>query len=217
MVIQDVTVQLVALFGGIQVVLTGLTAFLGRVWVSRIRDREVAAFTERLELVKTDLAAATKRLEAVLDHSVYMQKVHFETEFKIYSDLWPRLRTLRDASRDLSFDSREKEKPLDARRATLNDALEQLRNAVEDQRPFFAANIAAELFELLDLAKKEDQRDAYDRALHPDRRIIHASGMRNIVTMSRACERVCELIRTRITGSAVALDRAGAVPERPEA
>jgi hypothetical protein len=205
--ISDLSPRLVAFFGVLQVILAALIAFLGKIWLSRIQAREAAKSNERLEGLKNDLAATTKKLEAVLEQSIYMHKVHFDTEFKIYSELWPKLRAVKEASLKLS-DDLSKDVSFEERLQALDLAVKELSDGVENQRPFFAANIASELFDLLDLTRKEAKRDADDRRSHPDRWIPHVERFRNLRNISVRCNRVCELIRSRITGEAVPLDEA---------
>ena len=189
--ISELSWEFIAVFGGVQAVLTGLLGFLGKMWLGRTLQSE-----------KT-------KLEAMVEKSLYMQKVQFDTEFQIYSQLWEELCNVRNTIENISW---HRERHTDPRKSSYEekcknyyDSVTSLKSLVESKRPFYSAEIANLLFEMIDLADKERKRDECFRAERGmgSLFLVTPEGVENLVKLKLMSGKICETIRTRLTGTSI--------------
>jgi len=115
----------------LQVILSGLAAWLGKVCAERIARREQANLSERL-----------RRVEAALDAAAHVTKAQYEREFEIYRDLWDKMLmasrvvlsapAIRDSAPPCQADHRRKQTEI------LRNAVGEFAAAVERNRPFYS-------------------------------------------------------------------------------
>jgi hypothetical protein len=68
-------------FGGASVIIIGLSAWLGKLWSTRILQSEQA-------ILKHELEKKIAKLNAVNESKIHVSKIQFEREFKSYAELW---------------------------------------------------------------------------------------------------------------------------------
>ena len=73
--------QLIAALGGYAVVLAGLFAIIGKIWVSRIIERERNALQRQLD-------ETNRRLQFELDRDLHVGKTQFDLELNNYKAIW---------------------------------------------------------------------------------------------------------------------------------
>ncbi|MCY9805888.1 hypothetical protein OTK51_20910 [Vibrio scophthalmi] len=73
--------ELVFQLGGYGVILVGLSAWLGKVWATRIQQSEASKLKEDLEL-------KLNHLKASLESKTHISKLQYEHEFEHYIKLW---------------------------------------------------------------------------------------------------------------------------------
>jgi hypothetical protein len=148
-----------ALFGGVQVVLTGLVTWLGKVWLNRIHERDKKLVLEHVETLKAGLAATNQRLQAVLDKGLHVHRVQFDTEFEAYRDVWDSVIEVSNAAlklrpaMDCLPENREAERR--HRLQEFDDANRAFAQKVYKMRPFYDESVFGELFEFLKLLRSE--------------------------------------------------------------
>lgn len=117
--------------------LSGLAAWLGKVWATRISGKESSALTREIE-----------HLKANLEKRVFIHKVQFEKEFEVYLDLSKRIHAFRTAY--FTLNAVLKNVPTDpeiARRkqeelqTAFVNAYTHLRDGLEEYKPFYAMQI----------------------------------------------------------------------------
>lgn len=132
--------------GGASAVLTALFAYFGNL---------------RLEKYKADLAATNTKLQGLLESSVHVSKAQFDKEFSIYQQVWVLLVALR--ARTLSLrpimdhgDPEETEEERVQRRLkSFGEAFLAFRDAMENNRPFYAHSVYESLCQIFDLCNTE--------------------------------------------------------------
>ncbi len=75
--LQEVVFQ----FGGFSVFLVGLSAWLGKIWATRIQQNEATK-------LKEDLESKLNHLKASLESKTHISKLQYEYEFERYIKLW---------------------------------------------------------------------------------------------------------------------------------
>ena len=178
--------------GGVSVVLTGLFAYLGNL---------------RLEKFKADLTETNTKLKAALESSIHVSKAQFNKEFAIYQQIWILLVALR--VKTLSFRPimdrvNPKESEEDRMQRRLNEfgeAFFDFRDAMEEQRPFYAHSVYECLVEIFDLCHTESIEYQYkEPGWSKENWQNSRENNQKIVTTIDSC---CELIRTRISSLSV--------------
>jgi len=128
--------------------------------------------------------------------------------------LWSKLRAVRLALQRASFYKAQAEQTSQdwaERRSQFDTAVRALAEVAEDQRPFFAARIARDLFALLELANQglemtEIERSREMQSSGPQRRSVSPKVTRNLDAIEHAADRLCESIRERVTGTENAIE-----------
>jgi len=67
--------------GGAALIIVALSTWLGKVWASRILEKDRLKYESELEQIKN-------RLNSKRDRSQFVFSLYFEGQFKIYNDLW---------------------------------------------------------------------------------------------------------------------------------
>ncbi len=157
--------------GGVATV-SALSRWLGDVWLGRILTREKAKYTKELERLRADFARELEEykdalerskslLGAEIEKSVFVTRVHFETEFAAYKQVWEALAPLRLAMEEtrpiFSISPRgetdeEKRRELAQRLRELSDAHKKAVNVVENLRPFYPTQVHVRLLECMKAA-----------------------------------------------------------------
>ena len=135
----------------IMVALSGLAAWLGKVWATRISRKESAVLEKDLEELKTDL-----------EKNITIHKIQFEKEFEVYLDLSKRIHAFRAAYFDLNMalkhipiDPNEaKQQQLDLQIA-FRKAYSHMRDGIEEYKPFYAKRVYDLCRGIIDIAVDE--------------------------------------------------------------
>jgi hypothetical protein len=163
--------------GGIggTLMVTGLSRWLGEVWLGRILAKEKAkhdqqldqlraGYAEKLEGYKDALDRSKHLLQAQIDRSVFVTRAHFETEFEAYKKIFEDLAEvrllmtamhpmLRVARKDESREDRFKE--LTANLLRLADAHDKAARTTENVGPFYPQEVLEKVNRCLQLVRIE--------------------------------------------------------------
>ena len=92
----EVIGTIVAVFGGIQFVLIGLAAFLGRIWINRIHERDRARFTAELEALRAVRKEDATVLQAAIQAFSVSHGVAQERRLNAISEVWKTILKLKE-------------------------------------------------------------------------------------------------------------------------
>lgn len=184
--------MVLGILGGASAVITGLIAYFGNL---------------RMEKFKADLVETNAKLKAALDSSIHVSKVQFDKEFAIYQTIWVLLVALRGKTLSLrpAFDHVDpKESEADRMQRRLKDfgeAFISFRDAMEDNRPFYAHTVYESLIQIFDLCHAESIEYQYkEPGSHKEYWEKSRENNKKIVDAIDTC---CELIRERIASLSV--------------
>ena len=213
----SITVNVVALLGGVLSCVVGLLGGVLSWYGNKRLERYKASLTAENERFKMEMTAdMMQQLELLkgevhvtAEKALYMHKMQLDAERDIYKELWPKLRAVREALQRVAFYKAPSElTPHDwqERRSQFDTTVRALAQIAEDQRPFFAARIARDLFDLLELANQglevtEAERSREIQSSGPQRRSVSPKVTRNLDAIEHAADRLCESIRERLTGT----------------
>lgn len=193
--------QLIATLGGYAVVLAGLFAFVGKIWVSRIIERERSVLQHQLD-------ETNKRLQFELDRDLHVGKAQFDLEISNYKAIWACLVDLRTATLAIrpvmdfhdpneSKEDRQKRRLLKAR-----EALVSVQEQVEKNKPFYAPNVYDRARAVIKVCHKEAVYSDYTERPHHE---YWDEAMKNQEFILAAIEDACIAIRNRIWEARVAI------------
>ena len=182
--------------GGVSIVLTGLFAYFGNL---------------RLEKFKADLTDTNTKLKAALESSVHVSKAQFDKEFSIYQQIWVSLVALRARTLSLrpvmdQVDPKEtEEERMQRRLKSFGEAFFAFRDAMEENKPFYAHSVYKCLVEIFDVCHTESieyqyKEPGWSKEYWKESR----ENNQKIVTAIDSC---CELIRGRIYSLSVSSDK----------
>lgn len=174
--------------GGATAILFGFSSWLGKVWATRILDRERSKYSEQLEEIKHRLELQRHSGEKV-----------FDAEFAVYRELWAaasHLRAVTIGIRSGLAPSTLTEQEHMERYKQFQDALWTFELFVESNKPFFAPEIYEALSHLQSFASAENRRAMANRGLSGTE--LGRDRMDGVVPVIQGTEDVCRLIRARL-------------------
>lgn len=92
----DLSLEVVGLFGGIQLVLIGLAAFLGRIWINRIHEQDRARHTAELEALRAAREQDAAVLQAAIQAFSVSHGVAQERRLNAISEVWKTILRLKE-------------------------------------------------------------------------------------------------------------------------
>jgi hypothetical protein len=192
---------LVSLGGGGAIVVM-LSSWLGKVWAERLMQKDRAKFATEIERLKSDLERQHRLLQGEIEKTIFVTRVHFETEFRALAEIWRHVARTRAAMSNLrpSFDwvdlNETKQERLSRRLKEFDGAVGGLVDAVDQQSPFYPKEIYLALEKLIQNAKNEgsDVTSPFE-AFEPD---WYKRGKTNFIEFCGIAEEVSRLIRERI-------------------
>lgn len=87
----EVAGAILASLGGGTVLVFELSNWLGKVWANRILENEKAEHSKELERYKNELIEELEKAKAFNDKALYVSKVQYDNEYKIYMEIWAKL------------------------------------------------------------------------------------------------------------------------------
>jgi hypothetical protein len=170
-----------------------------------------ASYATQLETYKNDLATQKQLLQAEIDKTVLVTRVHFETEFKALKDIFEKLTEVRLQVVGLrpffSITSgqetdEDRKKRLREQLITFESAYNDLLRCYENQQPFYPQ----EIYENIESCRMAANREVYQIRTSGDEIFTptwYEKGQKNQGEFLAAYERVTHAIRSRIVKLAV--------------
>ncbi len=106
--------------GGAAAIIFALSSWLGKVWASRILEKDKLAYSSELERIKNQLHTDAERQQLVFS-------LYFEGQFKLYNDLWMSLSELQNEVESLWADASSRN--LKSFVSALSKAKQKIRNS----------------------------------------------------------------------------------------
>jgi hypothetical protein len=184
----EIAATILLSLGGASAIVIGCASWLGKVWANRILQSDRRRYEEELE-----------RLRGDLNKALHVRRIQFETEFKVLSDIWAKLSTLRSAMgalrprMDIVDPNETSEETFRRRRARFEEAFNAFVRAVDDQSPFYPEDIFRELSTALQTARRESISVALDE---PEKKAEwYKEGAANFRAFRESADRISSLIR----------------------
>ena len=181
------------------------SSWLGKVWANRILQQDRAKYLTELERSKSELDRTTRHLQGEIEKTIYVHRLHFETEFRALQEVWQkvvRLRLIMASIRPIAdivpadWTAEEETERLQKHLQSFIEAANTTLESVDFQRPFLTEEIYTELSAVLNAARAE----ANSLQLHPKETTPdwYERGKKNLDQLVGHSDRVIDLIRARL-------------------
>ncbi|HHX8650519.1 TPA: hypothetical protein ACVO32_004407 [Vibrio diabolicus] len=193
--------EVVELLGGVTLVLGGLFAFISKIWLSRIIERNKSDLAIELKKLEQDLTSANQRLDAQLQHSVFVSQVQFDKEYRIYGDAWELLVELKIVTSQLRpiFDHIDPSQSEEERKAERYNQFIAPFNAfsttLEKNKPFFSESVYAALIAVRNACYDESVDYKYGKSADRD---YYEKAVENNRNIGKLVDLACEAMRLRL-------------------
>ena len=200
-----VPIDLATLSASVVVSLLG-NGLLGNYLLQRLRDQQ----EQKLARFRADQDSEMKRLQTVLDRTVFVHRAQFETEFAAMKAIWEKLMATRGTMASLrptfatAPEDETAEQALErffVRRKAYQQALTELKDAVFNSEPFISEALYHELFGKLLLAASAEELSV--RVHKPTEPNWFETGEKNLGNFMASANNVASLVRLRIASLTV--------------
>jgi cytochrome c556 len=164
---------------------------------------DVEELTRKVEGIKTQYLGDLERLRFELGRASHIHKAQYETEVRVYGEIWPCLidvqRTVAALRPMLDSSDAQAEAERSRRVKEFSETFNVMQNAVWKNKPFYSAEVHRELQKLSDLAIAEliDYQHGDPRSDEN----YWKDMIKNIRAISAQINVVCEAIRQRVSAS----------------
>ena len=77
--------------GGTGVVILGISSFIGKIWINKFTEKYRVKYDKELENYKSEINLGLNKLDKIEEKALYISKVNYDNEYKIYMEIWPKL------------------------------------------------------------------------------------------------------------------------------
>ena len=77
--------------GGTGVIILGISSFIGKILANRIEEKYKSKLEKDIEKYKSEINAKLNKLDKIEEKALYISKVNYDNEYKIYMEIWPKL------------------------------------------------------------------------------------------------------------------------------
>lgn len=162
--------------GGGGAIVVGISSWLGKVWANRILENQKAEHQKEIEGYKSELQKELERLNAIQDKALYISKVQYDNEYRIYQEIWQKLHKCTVASvrlypgyEEMPIDKEEREKYQEEKYRNFVDHYNGFTAAIEEYAPFYRddfytafAELRQACHEMGDIFKQEEFDKKYN-------------------------------------------------------
>jgi hypothetical protein len=169
---------IIASFGGSGLILAGISSWLGKIWASRILEKEKSNHSKELEDYKNKLDEKIRVLNSVIDKSLYVTKLQYEKELSIYPDIWEKLAKCVISTKNLYpiFEhvpkgEEEYEKFINDKWSSFVTDYNDFSNIIIKYSPFYEENLYNRFVEIRDCCMKQGNTFSLfskDRTIPPE-------------------------------------------------
>jgi hypothetical protein len=195
----------VSSLGGGAMVLA-LSTWLGRVWANRILEKDRARYQREAQ-------KSLQLLRDRIERGQFAHRLQFETEFKVYRELWDKVARVKSAAMalrpivDIVPRDKTPEQLKEERLAALSESFKPFKECYICNKPFFAHPVYERALQLSKVIWDESWEVGNQRDMPPNMvKEYWDTAKTNAELIGRYSESICEAIRNRISGLSVLPD-----------
>ncbi len=84
----EIATAIIAGLGGGGAIVIGLSKFFGQYWADKMLEKEKSKHTKEIEDYKSKLKVEIDKINAIQDKALYISKVQYDNEYRIYQEIW---------------------------------------------------------------------------------------------------------------------------------
>lgn len=77
--------------GGSGVIILGISNWIGKIWANKLSEKYKSKYEKEIEKYKSEINAKLSKLDKIEEKALYISKVNYDGEYKIYMEIWPSL------------------------------------------------------------------------------------------------------------------------------
>lgn len=145
----NVLSYIIVSIGGTGVLILGLAGFVGKIWVNKFAEEYRAKYEKEIEKYKSEMDSRLNKLDKIEEKALYISKVNYDTENKIYLEIWPKLiecinytiNLYPKGIEDVPVDEEEKEKYKEDKYHKYVQYYNDFSNCIEKYAPFYLEDL----------------------------------------------------------------------------
>jgi len=210
--IGDLSIELIGIFGGAQLLVAGLAAFLGKLWSERIIEREKANLSKELKVFEQELTAKTQflleqqrsDLEFSTRLAIHVAQTRYDEESATLKELWKRLGDLRKVSNDLTIRDKsvaDSEEEVVSLRTTLTEARKEFGFWRQEKTLLTPQPVSEAVDRVVDVIAREADRVPDGRFSHPTLADFDRQAFTNIFALNVMMDKVKVAIEAQLVSA----------------
>ena len=131
--------------GGTGAIILGLSNWIGKIWMNKFAEKHRVKYERELEVYRTELNARLNKFDKLQEKALYISKVNYDNEYKIYMEIWQKLiNCISDTNFlyprglvNVPIDKDEYEKYQEDKYKKYSDSYNDYSNCIEKYAPFY--------------------------------------------------------------------------------
>jgi hypothetical protein len=198
----EVVNEVFSFLGGANIVLAALFAFISKIWISRIVDKNKFELQVELNNIQNELNSTNKKLDAEFQNSIYISQIQLEHEYKIYQSVWALLIDLRNSTMrlrpmmDYVDPKKSKEEIIRERLCVFGKNYNTFAMALEQNKPFYPQ----EVYDVLDSVSEKCRHESIDSEyIERKNSDYYKEAQKNKTEIIDLINKSCSVIRKRLS------------------
>lgn len=140
----DLIMKILLSLGGGGAIVFAFSSWLGKVWASRILEKEKKEHQLEISNYKSKLDLELNRINSLNEKALYISKVQYDKEFEIYQDIWEKFfdcfvatLNLYPSFENVPTDDTEKEKWIDTKYKNYSEKYNLYSKTIDRYAPFY--------------------------------------------------------------------------------
>jgi len=133
--------------GGATAILVALFAFISKIWLSKIIEKNKNELQIELKILQNELDLTNRKIDAEIQNSIYISQKQLEHEYTIYQEIWTSLIDLKRATMDLRpmmdyvDPNKKKEKILFEKLSFFSKKYNNFVGLIHQHKPFYPQTV----------------------------------------------------------------------------
>ncbi len=77
--------------GGTGVIILGISSWIGKMLLNKFSEKYKAKYEKEIETYKSEINVKLNKLDKIEEKALYITKINYDNEYKIYMEIWPKL------------------------------------------------------------------------------------------------------------------------------
>lgn len=148
----EITAAILASLGGGTAIVFGLSSWLGKVWANRILAKEKAEHSKELEFYKSELNKELERINVLQDKALYISKVQYDNEYKIYQEIWEEMHRIMMMVQEFCCENRYNRLDWATKVSKFADKIVEFEFLIEKYSLFYQEEFISNFYQIISLS-----------------------------------------------------------------